>query len=39
MNYINNLIESLKSDIPTIVQNSLDTLIKSGLLKYDVNCE
>ena len=39
MNYINNLIESLKSDIPTIVQNSLDTLIKSGLLKYGVNCE
>ena len=39
MNYINNLIESLKSDNPTIVQNSLDTLIKSGLLKYDVNCE
>ena len=39
MNYINNLIESLRSDSPIIVQNSLDNLIKSGLIKYNVNCE
>jgi hypothetical protein len=39
MNYITNLIESLKSNSSEVVENSIDDLIKSGLLKYTVDCE
>jgi hypothetical protein len=39
MNYIVNLIESLKSNSNEIVESSIDDLIKSGLLKYRVDCE
>jgi hypothetical protein len=34
-----NLIESLKSNSSEVVENSIDDLIKSGLLKYTVDCE
>lgn len=39
MNYIRNIIESLNSDFVVTVNNTLDEIVKSGLLKYDINCE